>query len=108
MQSGEYINILEKVRRLSPKTVRSLLSIIDSSLKDLNNGVYACTIDIPYEKVIYISNLISCTEKKDILSKLKLSKKDNYKWEIVNEGSVRKKEKGTLSEIEIPLYHEND
>lgn len=106
MQPEEYIYILKKVRRLSPKTIRSLLSILDSAFKDFYQGTYACTIDIPLEKVIYLSNLVPGVENKKVFRKLRLLKKNLYKLVIVNMESSSDIETGSLSAVKIPLYHE--
>ncbi len=108
MKPEEYIHILKKVRRLSPKTIRSLLSILDSAFKDFYQGTYACAIDIPLKKVIYLSNSVPGVESKKILQKLLLLKKNLYKLVIVNMESSSNTQTDSLSVVKIPLYHEAD
>ncbi|MDZ7860179.1 MAG: HAMP domain-containing sensor histidine kinase [Candidatus Krumholzibacteriota bacterium] len=103
-----YTHILERIRRLSPKTIDSLLSILDSEFKDHYRGIYACAIDIPSKNVIYLSNAISGIDESDIRPILRLEKQDNYRLEVINKKHSNKNKMTSIGAVNIPLYHENE
>lgn len=106
--SDLYTHILERIRRLSPKSIDSLLSILDSNFKDLYRGIYACAIDITSKNVIYLSNGISGVDRGYIHSILRLERQDNYRLEVINKESCNKDKMTSLMTVKIPLYHENE
>ncbi|MCK4351706.1 MAG: hypothetical protein KAX13_12640, partial [Candidatus Krumholzibacteria bacterium] len=104
MMTADLIRIMREYRTFAPKSIRSALRLLADEFRG-PLGTAAAALQLPREKIVYISNWPAGLGRSALEDALRIGKGDPYLW-ISQGGEYRADEGGNeaVSVLEIPVF----